>query len=86
MCGRLAPSGPRHRRPASTPAAAGPPNSIIQASATSGSAAEPGSHGLVARLVTPSGSTANMTAPNSKPVPIPVTSVLRVRAARREVR
>ncbi|MGD0241114.1 MAG: hypothetical protein ABSB59_12415 [Streptosporangiaceae bacterium] len=85
-CGGRAPSGSRHRRPASTPAAAGPPNSRIQASATSGSAVEPGSHGLVADWASPSGSTANMTAPNSTPAPMPVTSVLRVRSARREVR
>jgi hypothetical protein len=44
----FAPSSSRHRLLASTAPATGPPTSRIQASATSGSTSEPGSHGLVA--------------------------------------
>ena len=70
---------------ASTPAAAGPPNSRIQASATSGSTCDPGSHGLVAYCVSPSGATEYMTRPNTMPAPVPMASVAGATDDRREV-
>ena len=70
---------------ASTPAATGPPNSRIHASATNGSTRHPGSHGLVAYCVSPSGATTYMTRPNTMPTPVPAASVAGAADACREV-
>ena len=65
--------------------ATGTPNSRTQASATSGSTADPRSHGFVAYLFSPSGVTAYMTALNRRPPPVPMAIVAGVTGDRREV-
>jgi hypothetical protein len=75
----------QYRQPASTPAATGPPNSRIHASTTSGSICDPGSHGLVACWLSPSGATEYMTRPNTMPTPVPAASVAGAIRDRREV-
>ena len=75
----------QYRRAASNAATTGPPNSRIQASTMSGSIRDPGSHGLVACWLSPSGATEYMTRPNTMPTPVPTASVAGATRDRREV-
>src|SRR5580704_18295201 len=68
-----------------TAAATGPHSSSSQASSTSGSISDPGSHGLVAALLSPSGATAYVTRPRAMPAPVPTASVAGATRDRREV-
>ncbi len=47
--------------------------------------ADPASHGSVASLASPSGTTAHMTTPNTMPAPVPMASVAGATRGRRAV-